>query len=81
VIQPEKIVWHHYSCTDSDWNNIPNPMMADWPKLLLTTVLFEEMGDKTNVRLTQTPLEATEAEIACFEKTIVFIDVTLYSMV
>ena len=40
--------------------------MADWPRILLTTVIFEDIGDKTNVRLTQVPLEATDAEIACF---------------
>ena len=66
VTQPEKMVWHHYSSTDSDWNSTPNPMMADMPRLLLTTVTFEDKGEKTNVRLTQIPLEATDAEIACF---------------
>lgn len=40
--------------------------MADWPRLLLTTVSFEERGDQTGVRLTQVPMEATDAEIACF---------------
>ena len=58
--------WHHYSSTDSEWNSTTNPMMADWPRLLLTTVTFEDVGDKTNVRLTQVPMEATDAEIACF---------------
>ena len=43
-------------------------MMADWPRLLLTTVIFEDMGDKTKVRLSQLPMEATDAEIACFAK-------------
>lgn len=66
VVEKEKMVWHHYASTDSDWNSAPNPMMADWPKLLLTTVVFEDDGDKTNVRLTQTPLDATAAEITCF---------------
>jgi len=66
VTPPSLLVWHHYSSTDSDWNSAPNPMMADWPHLLLTTVIFEDMGDKTNVRLTQVPIEATDAEIACF---------------
>jgi len=66
VTRPEKMVWHHYSSTDSDWNSTPNPMMADWPHLLLTTVTFEDMGDKTNVCLSQVPIEATDAEIACF---------------
>lgn len=66
VTQPEKLVWHHYSSTDSDWNTAPNPMMADWPRILLTTVIFEDTGDKTNVRLIWVPFEATDAEIACF---------------
>lgn len=66
VTRPEKMVWHHYSSTDSDWNSSPNPMMANWPSLLLTTVIFEDKGDKTNVRLSQVPIEATDAEIVCF---------------
>ena len=41
-------------------------MMADWPRILLTTVEFDEMSGKTNVRLTWAPFEATDAEIACF---------------
>ena len=68
VTQPSRLVWHHYSCTDAEWNDIANPMMADWPRLLLTTVIFEDMGDKTKVRLSQLPMEATDAEIACFAK-------------
>jgi uncharacterized protein YndB with AHSA1/START domain len=66
VTPPSMLVWHHYSSTDSDWNSTPNPRMADWPRLLLTTVTFEDKGEKTNVRLSQVPIEATDAEIACF---------------
>ena len=65
VTQQEKLVWHH-SSTDADWNIISSPMMADWPRVLLTTVTFEDLGDKTNVRLSQIPMDATDAEIACF---------------
>jgi len=43
----------HHSSADSDWNIITSPMMPDWPR----------------VRLTQIPLDATEAEIACFTTT------------
>ena len=43
-----------------------NPKMPDWPRVLLTTVTFEDEGTKTKVRLTWAPFEATEAEIACF---------------
>ncbi len=68
IIEPEKLVWHHYSSVDSDWNPMVSEMMPDWPRLLLTTVTFEEIGDKTNVRLSQIPLEATDSEIACFAK-------------
>lgn len=65
ITQAEKLVWHH-SSTDANWNIISSPMMADWPRVLLTTVTFEDLGDKTNVRLSQIPMDATDAEIACF---------------
>ena len=45
---------------------IANPMMPDWPRVLLTTVTFGEVGGKTKLRLTWEPHEATEAEVACF---------------
>jgi hypothetical protein len=41
-------------------------MMADWPRVLLTTVTFEEEGGRTKMRLTWVPHEASKAEIACF---------------
>ena len=65
VVPQEKLVWHH-SSTDADWNTISNPMMPDWPRVLLTTVTFEDLGAKTAIRLTWVPHEATDAEIACF---------------
>ena len=65
VNAPELLVWLHSNC-DGDWNVISNPMMPDWPRVLLTTVTFEEEGAKTKLRLTWVPHEASEAEIACF---------------
>jgi len=65
IAPEEKIVWHHASA-DEDWNPISNPMMPDWPRVLLTTVTFQDKGEKTQVRLTWVPHEATETEIACF---------------
>ncbi len=67
VSKPDKLVWHHCSA-DADWNIAANPMMPDWPRILLTTVTFGKKGDKTNLRLSQIPLDATDAEIACFAK-------------
>jgi len=65
VTPPERLVWLH-SNSDADWNIIPSPMKADWPRVLLTTVTFEEDGGRTKMRLTWVPHEASEAEIACF---------------
>ena len=41
-------------------------MMPDWPRVLLTTVTFEDDGGKTKLRLTWVPHEASEAELTCF---------------
>ncbi len=65
VAPPERLVWHD-STSDSAWNIIANPMMPDWPRVISTTVTFEDMGSRTKVRLTWVPIEATDAEIACF---------------
>ncbi|MDH3699707.1 MAG: SRPBCC domain-containing protein [Alphaproteobacteria bacterium] len=62
----ERLVWHHHSSTDSEWNTVANPKMPDWPRILLTTVTFEDDGPGTKVRLIWAPFEATDAEIACF---------------
>lgn len=65
VNAPERLVWHH-SSTDPEWNIAANPMMPDWPRILLTTVTFTEEDDKTRVCLTQVPMDASDAEVACF---------------
>jgi uncharacterized protein YndB with AHSA1/START domain len=65
VVAHEKIVWHQ-SSTDADWNTISNPMMADWPRTVSTVVTFADEGASTNVRLVWAPIDATDAEIACF---------------
>ncbi len=65
VTPPERLVWLH-SNSDADWSIISSPMMADWPRVLLTTVTFEEDGGQTKMRLTWVPHEASEAEIAGF---------------
>jgi len=65
VSPPERLVWLH-SMADANWNISGNPRMPDWPRVLLTTVTFKEVDGKTNLRLTWTPHEATEAENTCF---------------
>ncbi len=65
VSPPNRLVWLH-SMSDAEWNVIANPMMPDWPLVLLTTVTFEETSGRTKMRLTWVPHEASEAEVACF---------------
>ena len=65
VEPPERLVWLH-SVSDAGWNIIANPMMADWPRVLLTTVTLEEAGGGTRMRFTWVPEAASEAEVACF---------------
>ncbi|MEM8587216.1 MAG: SRPBCC domain-containing protein [Pseudomonadota bacterium] len=66
VEPPARLVWLH-SVADADWNIATNPMMADWPRVLLTTVTLEEDDSgRTTMRLTWVPHEASAAELACF---------------
>ena len=65
VDPPSKLVWHHQSA-DAEWNVAANPMMPDWPRVLLTTVAFEPDGEQTKVTFTQVPVDASDAELACF---------------
>ena len=65
VVPLERLVWLH-AASDADWTVIANPMMPDWPRVLLTTVTFVEDGDGTRLSLTWVPHEAGPAEVACF---------------
>ena len=65
VVHPERLVWLH-AVADADWNVVANPMMPDWPRLLLTTVTFTAEDDRTKMRFVWAPHEASEAEIAGF---------------
>lgn len=65
VKPPQRLVWLH-SSSDAAWNIIPSPMMTNWPRVLLTTVTFEDDGARTRMRLTWVPHQASAAEIACF---------------
>ena len=73
VKPPERLAWLH-ATSDANWNITPSPMMADWPRVLLTTVTFAEALGRTRVRLTWVPHEATEAEIACFAAALAGLD-------
>ncbi|MEM7661271.1 MAG: SRPBCC domain-containing protein [Pseudomonadota bacterium] len=65
-VDPPKRLTMIQSNTDADWNVMANPGMPDWPKSMLLAVTFEAVGEGTQMRLTWTPHDASEAEIACF---------------
>jgi uncharacterized protein YndB with AHSA1/START domain len=65
VVEPERLVCL-MATADADWNIVANPMMPNWPRILLTTVTFAEKDGRTAMRLTWAPHEASEVEIACF---------------
>ncbi len=67
VVPEKKIVWIHAS-VDENWQVAPSKMMPNWPQKLLTTVTFDASGKKTNVRLSQVPVDASDVEVACFSK-------------
>ena len=67
VEPPSRLVWNHASA-NADWQVAANPMMPEWPKVLLTTVSFEPDGEGTKVTFTQVPVDASQAEIACFSE-------------
>lgn len=73
VVPPERLVWLH-ATADESWNVSANPMMPDWPQVLLTTVTFEEVDGKTAMRLTWVPHEASDAEIAAFAQALAGLD-------
>ena len=73
VESPKRLVWLH-SNADESWNVISNPMMQNWPLVLLTTVNFEAVGQQTNMQLTWVPHNASEAEVQCFAAAIAGLD-------
>lgn len=62
---PSRLVWEH-SFADSEGNITGSPFSDRWPKRLLNSVLFEDAGDDTLIRLTSIPLDANNEETAEF---------------
>ncbi len=43
-----------------------HPMSATWPRSMLTTVTFQDEGEKTKLTLTWAPIDADAAEMETF---------------
>lgn len=65
VTAPSRLVWEH-SFSDEHANVVASPFGGEWPAVLINTVIFEDAGDDTRVRLISEPFEATAAEAAEF---------------
>lgn len=69
VTAPSRLVWEH-SFSDEAANITGSPFGGDWPKVLLNTVIFEDEGTDTRVRLISKPFDATPVEEAEFRSAI-----------
>ncbi|MEM9669933.1 MAG: SRPBCC domain-containing protein [Pseudomonadota bacterium] len=65
-VDPPKRLVMVQSNTDSAWKTMANPGMPDWPKTMLLEVTFEPVGEGTQMQISWSPHDASEAEIACF---------------
>jgi uncharacterized protein YndB with AHSA1/START domain len=67
-IVPMQRVVHVQSFADKDGNVAPHPMAPTWPREMLATTTFTDLGDGTSqLSVTWLPLNATEVEEATFD--------------
>ena len=68
IAKPERLVWIN-SFSDKDGGTTVHPMMADWPREMLTTVSFEMLGGKTRITVQWVPVDdSTEIERKTFDE-------------
>ena len=68
IAMPERLVWIN-SFSDKDGGTTVHPMMADWPREMLTTVSFEMLGGKTRITVQWVPVDdSTEIERKTFDE-------------
>lgn len=65
ITPPSRLVWEH-SFSDAAGNITRHPGHATWPLTLITTVMLEDAGEKTNLTLTWVPFNATDLETRTF---------------
>jgi len=65
ITPPERLVFVN-SFADAEGKPIRHPFSPDWPMELLTTVMFKDLGDQTEITLTWVPIDANETEATCF---------------
>lgn len=66
IAAPERLVWVN-SFSDEHGGLSRHPMAPTWPLEMLTTVMFDEAGGRTNVTVRWLPLNPTEEERRTFD--------------
>lgn len=62
----EKLVYEQFF-SDEKGGITRHPASATWPLSMLTTIIFEDEGNKTKITLTWVPVDATAEEAATFQ--------------
>jgi len=68
IVRPERLVWIN-SFSDKEGGLATHPMSPDWPREMLTTASFKDLGGKTEVTIEWNPVDgSTELEIGTFDQ-------------
>lgn len=62
---PWRLVWEQ-GFSNEEGDIVPAPFPMPWPRMMLTTVILEEEGACTRVKLTWEPINPTREELASF---------------
>lgn len=65
IIKPKEILYSQFF-SDQNEGVTRHPMAPTWPPEMQTSVIFEEVGRKTKITLTWTPVNPTPEELATF---------------
>jgi len=68
IVKPSRLVWIN-SFSDKDGGLSTHPMNPSWPREMLTTVSFKDLGGKTEVSVEWIPVDgSSETEFKTFDQ-------------
>lgn len=68
IVKPERLVWIN-SFSDKDGGLTTHPMNPAWPREMLTTVSFKDLGNRTELTIEWIPVDgSTGLEVGTFDK-------------
>lgn len=66
VAKPERLVFVN-TFSDPQGGLTRHPFAPDWPQKMLSTISFEDLGERTRLTIRWEPIEASDAEIKTFD--------------